>query len=906
MSSTASIRQITPKHLAILAGSAISEDVAKAWGIFSVVSADELPADLALYKSARGLVFPLRQDDGSIVHQIRLDEPMMGADGKPGGKYLQTAGTGSIINVPECMAARVGKVDKILIVEGTKQTIAACQYVDDDTLVIGIQGCANFSKTGVPLGVWADLVPADAQVTICFDADWTTNHNVWDAARNLKGHLENNVFANVKLAEITGGGKMGLDDALGSVPETSRARLVSMLIQKAKTSLGREPKKKTDSAAKSIPSQIVVDMESGEMRRMPLASGTPGVPAATPEIILPAAARIIEVESHVDEANTGNAPTVQLTLEVAVKVDGRLKPTVNKVKVASSHLANVGEWLDKLPHGLGVGIPRDSRPNDEIANAIRTADADRTHVSVLPRMGWYLDLEAVTEVVPSPACPDGIQEGVWRWCDGKGAIGPVGKSYHLRGKPGAKDFQAIDLEDPAIIKAETIRQRTRDFILSRELIRDEKRFQWDVACAGWALSFLGITPNAALAYFGPPSSGKSTIAQALASTLSPAWAPGSGSAMATFNARPAGMDLLANGMSHCFLHIDDLKPESDQQSMKAALKAFDALLRRAHGSGGAVRGGIDKDSDSLIVRGVDNSSPFVIVTGEEIPTGGDFAESGLDRVLIIPVESRSLFGDNVANLNELQRRAKDGEFRTVTSAYLRWIAQQIDARAEVPVAQRFDLWKKELDANRAQMSEETSAEGIIPNDLRVSDRARLLAASLMLGMQELLEFALHLGALSPEEAQAIADRFQTDLVAEVKDHTRIVMGGNATVEDRALSILRSAVSARQVSLDSDETPNRPLIGERKTLVDGMNIVAINVRAAAEALRYVGGDRALTKALSKVALQDSKGLPTRTLSVNGTRVQAVCIPIGIWDAEDDVVETAPDLLAKATAAVGSEF
>jgi hypothetical protein len=876
--------RITPKHVEILAKSAIGEDAAKAWGIFSVVTPDALPADLAQYTWARGLVFPLRQADGSVVHQIRLDEPL-----PDGGKYLQPKGTGAIINVPQSMASRVGNVTKVLIVEGTKQTIAACQYVAEDTLVIGIQGCANFSKEGVPLTVWSTLVAPDDDVVVCFDADWTTNHNVWSAAKNLQGHLESNCFATVRLATISGGGKLGLDDALSTVGDDLRSRALAALVAKAKSSLGREPKKKIDTAAKSVPSQIDVDMAAGQIVRRALAA-TPGVPPAAPEVLLPAAARIIKVESIVDEANTGNAPTVQLTLEVAVKVDGRLAPVVNNVQVASAHLANVGEWLDKLPHGLGVGIPRDSRPNDEIANAIRTADAERTHVSVLPRIGWYLDQDAAA----------GDDEGVWRWCDGKGAIGPLGKVSHLRGKPGAKDFQAIDLEDPAAIEPIVIRQRVKDFILSRELIRDEKRFQWDVACAGWALSFLGITPNAALAYFGPPSSGKSTIAQAIASTLSPAWAPGSGSAMATFNARPAGMDLLANGMSHCFLHIDDLKPESDQQSMKAALKAFDALLRRAHGSGGAVRGGIDKDSDSLIVRGVDNSSPFVIVTGEDIPTGGDFAESGLDRVLIIPVEPRSLFGDDVAALNLLQNRAKSGQFRTVTSAYLRWIAQQIDKRDEVAVAQRFDHWKRELDADRAQMSEATSKEGIIPNDLRVSDRARLLAASLMLGMQSLLAFAVELKALDEDQADKIQERFKADLIAEVKDHTRIVMGGNATVEDQALAKLRSAVSARQVSLDAEETPNRPLIGERKTLFDGTLVVAINVRAAAEALRFVGGDRAMTKALSKVALLDSRGLPTRTLAVNKTRVQAVCILAEIWDAEDE------DPAAVAVVAPVSEF
>ena len=877
MSSSTPTTRITPKHEEILAKSAISVEQAQAWGIYSAITKSDLPDDLAQYGdlAVPGIVFPLRQADGSVVHQIRLDNPLPGDDGKPGGtKYLQTKGSGSIINVPAVMAGRVGVATKVLVVEGTKQTIAACHHVADDVLVIGIQGCANFSREGVPLEVWGQLIKPDDEVVICFDADWTTNHNVWSAAKNLKGHLESNLFATVRLAEISGGGKLGLDDALFTTPIELRSRAVQSLMDKAKGSLGREPRKKTESAAKVVPSSVVVDMDSGQTLRIAQAPAIPGTPVPPPEVVLPAAARIVEAESLVDEEDFSGSD-VMLTLEVAVKLDGRDHPAVYKVKVPSSSLSNTGQWLDKLPHGIGVGIPR-TRAHDEtslaIANAIRTAESDRVHVSVLPRMGWYLDTQSG-------------DDGVWRWCDGKGAIGPDGKATHLRGRPGAKDFQAIDLEDPAAISAQTARARVRDFILTRELINDEVRFCWDVAIAGWGLSFLGVTPNAALAYFGPPSSGKSTVAQAIASTLSPLWAPQAGSAMATFNARPAGMDLLANGLSHCFLHVDDLKPESDQQSMKNALKAFDALLRRAHGSGGAVRGGVDKASDNLIVRGVDASSPFVIVTGEEIPTGGDFAESGLDRALIIPVEPRSLFGDNDDALHEVVRRAKDGEYRTVTSVYLQWIAGQIND-TDGPVTTRFDRWKSELDAERAAKSNAAGKEGIIPADLRVSDRARLLAASLMLGMETLLGFALSIDALEAREVEAITDRFERDLIAEVKNHTRVIMGGNATVEDRALSILRSAVSARQVALDPAETPNRPLIGERKTLADGQDVVAINVRAAAEALRYVGGDRALSKALARVALPDSKGLPTRTLRVNGTRVQAVCIPVDVWDAGED--------------------
>ncbi|GAB3176067.1 hypothetical protein GCM10027059_50350 [Myceligenerans halotolerans] len=863
MSSTS--RTLTPNHADRLAESAIDEATARAWGIFSAVVPGDLPADLAKYSWATGIVFPLRRPDGSVVHQVRLDQP------KPDGpKYLQPEGTGAIVNVPDAMAHRVQTATKKLIVEGTKQTIAASINVAGDWAVIGIQGCANFSRDGVPLEEWSTLVRPGDEVAICFDADWTTNHNVWDAARRLKGHLETNCLAaSVRMVTVSGGGKLGLDDALRSQADPAlRPAVLAQMIAKATDRLGREPRRRTDKVAK-LASAVEVDMAAGRIvRRASLPAGAaPSARTPPEEVLLNAAARIVEIESVVseDDRTTSDA---QLTLEVAVPVVGRPLPVVHRVKVPSAELSTTGTWLDRLPNGIGVSIPRDTRPNDEVANAIRAADAERTFVSVVPRMGWYLDVDC--------------DEPVWRWMDGGGAIGPEGKIRTLRGRPGAKDFQAIDLPDPAELDDDVVRERVRDFVMARELFVPGQRFTWDVAMAGWALSFLGVTPNAALAYFGPKASGKSTVAQAIAATLNPAWAPGSGVAMATFNARPAGMDLLANGMQHVFVHVDDLKPDADAQSMKNALKAFDALLRRAHGSGGAVRGGVDKAHDTLIVRGVDSAAPFVLVTGEEIPTGGDFAESGLDRALIIPVVPNSLFGEDRTGLDALTRRAKSGRFLPVTSAFVRWIAEGIDDMDVDDPAGRFEAWKEQVESDRATANRTTTDQGHLAAEDNVSDRARQLAASLTVGINYLMFFAKDVGAVSDDEAAGLLAEFGTALMASIRTHTAEVMGGNATPYQRAMSMLRAAVAAREVSLDPDETPNRPLIGQLdKELSDGTSVIAINHAAAANALRYPGGPRALVQALSVKAIRH-RGLPTRTLRLHGTPVQVVCLPAEEWE------------------------
>lgn len=900
-------RFISPEHLEWLESTAIPAERAAELGIWTVTGPDDLVGTGLEYLAEKvpgitGLMFTLRRVDGSLVYQMRVDARHVTPEGADAPfvvrKYVQEAGVGAIINVPESRAHLVESATKVIVVEGTKQTLAASLYAPEDYLVVGIQGARNWSSEGIPLEVMTTLIGGGRDVVLCFDADWQTNPAVWDAAKYLS-ELATGVGAkSVKLITVPGGKKLGLDDFLGIVGEPVRATSLSGLISGARKGLGRRPAQKTASANVRRDETLVVDPARGLITKRVSAEKEGGGTLTTEEVALNVAAEIITTEAHVDE-DTGDASNQVLTLKVYVPFAGKEEGTVDvrsyQVKVPSSKLADVGVWLDRLPHGYGVRIPRKSKPDDEVANAIRSFSVNIEPVTVVNHTGWTFDDASQT----------------WRWCDGAGAIGPLDKVKSLHGNPGSEDFRNIRLPDPPAlgedgevdaVAHQAMVDAVREFIMTREHFNDVAKFNWEVGLAAWGLAFLGVTPNAAVCYFGPPASGKSTIAQAIAASLNEMWAPRTGSAMATFNARHTGMDLLPDGLSHCFLHVDDLKPEADPQSMKNALKAFDALLRRAHGSGGAVRGTIDKGQDRLATRKIDPAAPLMIITGEEIPTGEGFAESGLDRALFIPIQPNTQLR-SMEDLAALEQSAASGRFKKATTAYLQWIAQHINSVSPIlaedgtPMPaptprQRFAAWKAHVEAKRQAFvtgdaeSGITSVDSVFPAGSKVSNRARMLTASLLLGMDYLIEFAVELGAITPEEGDAIWDNFGAGLCTAVLKHTSEVMGGNMTPADRALAQLRSLISSRRATIDPLEADHRPLIGQVVDLADaGKGAVAINHIAAADALRYPGGSRALLRDLSDVLVLDN-GKKTRTLKIGTVRTQACVIPAETWGSAPD--------------------
>jgi putative DNA primase/helicase len=254
---------ITPEHRAFLHAQALTDDVLEQHGVTSVTSAKDLPEGIAWAgeQCPTGILFPWTTDAGTVT-QYRPDKEYVKKDGKP-AKYLFPAGSGSF----------TGKVrdpqddGMILVVEGTKQSLAADAWAPKEWGIYGIPGCQNW--TGSSLS-WAE----GRDVVILFDADWTTNRDVFDAAVNLAEALEIDGGAeSVKYARLVNAkSKDGLDDVLAARAESERTKYITRIVKAAKSKLGRPPARKPDN--------IFFDKRGGLMAKTASEAVLDGQPAA--------------------------------------------------------------------------------------------------------------------------------------------------------------------------------------------------------------------------------------------------------------------------------------------------------------------------------------------------------------------------------------------------------------------------------------------------------------------------------------------------------------------------------------------------------------------------------------------------------------------------------------------------
>lgn len=196
---------------------------------------------LGVESTDKGLVFPYKNLAGDIVRIVRPDNP--GVD-EP--KYKWPAGQNLQLNV-------LSHGESYLIVEGTKQALAAESNKPAYYGVIGISGCWGWSRNG--LGNPDLEICRGKSVFICLDADASTNSNVFDAGEGLREALQLKK-ANVKFVRLPGKGKLGLDDVLASEDtQPNRKQLLLDLLDAAKSSISeRRPR--------ALPNDIKTDTDS--------------------------------------------------------------------------------------------------------------------------------------------------------------------------------------------------------------------------------------------------------------------------------------------------------------------------------------------------------------------------------------------------------------------------------------------------------------------------------------------------------------------------------------------------------------------------------------------------------------------------------------------------------------------
>ncbi|WP_405581449.1 phage/plasmid primase, P4 family [Streptomyces sp. NBC_01092] len=166
------------------------------------------------------------------VPQFRPDAPVV-IDGEE-SKYVFPKGCGSFVAV----FREPTEGARVLIAEGTKQSLAALSWAPPEWGVAGVPGCSNWIGTDLD---WAE----DRPVVVMFDKDTATNRDVYDAASELRDALLDAGATEVKFARLAGAGATdGLDDVLGRKAPDKRTAYLERVADRAPGKLGRRPAKR--------------------------------------------------------------------------------------------------------------------------------------------------------------------------------------------------------------------------------------------------------------------------------------------------------------------------------------------------------------------------------------------------------------------------------------------------------------------------------------------------------------------------------------------------------------------------------------------------------------------------------------------------------------------------------------
>lgn len=224
--------ELSVAHGDYLAAHAVDLELARTLGVRSLTTrADtaDLPDVWSNFANLPAILFPWTNEEGRTEFQIRPDNPTTDGRGRP-RKYMFRRSM-----VPVLWAVRsVPGSERILVVEGTKQSLAAASYAPPGVAVYGIAGCRMWQLEGTPI---PDLEVVDGrEVVVILDTDAAGNPDVYSAGVGLAEALAMEGATKVTFGRLGGGagGKAGLDDVLAGRSPDRRAGYLARIIDGAK------------------------------------------------------------------------------------------------------------------------------------------------------------------------------------------------------------------------------------------------------------------------------------------------------------------------------------------------------------------------------------------------------------------------------------------------------------------------------------------------------------------------------------------------------------------------------------------------------------------------------------------------------------------------------------------------
>lgn len=922
MTDTQTTHRLADVHRRFLLDHAIDPRDYPEGDLYTADRPDSLPPRIDCPTPA--LVFALHRVSGGVVWQARPDRPRKDAKGRE-MKYVQQRGEGGILFAPEDQPTDWRDARTIMLVEGTKQTMAASRHLPDGVAAVGLLGCWNWSSEGFPGNDLHHLLRHSkaTRFVVAFDADVSSNPNVNRSASMLLSSLRelypvlrgNGGTPTVLFATLQNrlGTKADIDGEMGRLTDGERDRLMRNMLKDAGDLPACVP------LENNLPVVMRYDLGLALLRDDEGSDGlAPGErPTVLPDnALMGCTVRVTNAIRWKANPKDPDAPLGEplFDVEAAIFNPGGRPTVVPMRNLTLKQVEDLGSLVRSLPddRATSIRVPRDPRTVRLVLDSLWESSTGSRETYRVAHIGWDIPADGGRA---SFTLPQGSMTADG-WVQGDAAC--VTKS-DLGG-----EMRKIRMEPLAV--NDDVRRAASMLTLGLRGVW-AKPVRSDASLGALALSFLPTPPACVVAYFGGFSNGKSTLMQTYNALVGSAWGPTRNQSMLAFSSTSNAIDLAMRGIDNFPVFVDDMKMPASRVERVKLNEIFDSIVRRAHGSGERMRGQVQNGSVGLRRR--DDSQPLPFIVGERIPD--DAAASALSRIYQVPMDTpqslssakqlkeatgadeglRDVIGSFMAAylpcdeldeggnklLTGIQRMTSAREWQQVIPLYLRWLARRIESEKadggdfSARIADRRNMWAEYVNDSAAWKAGRSRG-------LRLSTRESLVVAGILTGLQYWTEFmdetGLWLSDAAKESWHAKLDQGHGEpaVAGIIANHLKAA-DSLANDTGSLLDRLRSYVMTGRVTLGNEmgqpvngaDDGNKPIIGYVKAFPDEGNAYCFAPDTLIRELRLEQTVCDVKNAMAQYTMHDQKDSPVRQIRIAGRRLRMLCIPEAVWFGED---------------------